>query len=249
MPTTAHHLNAHLVVFQPRADAALRLVCFPHAGGGASHYHDWARRLPPDVEALVVQLPGRESRLAEPPVIDRAALAEAVLEAADRPFALLGVSMGAWLAFDVARRLEALGRPPVRLIVSGSAAPPTEPVPRAYADDSVAWLGALGGIPDAVLQNPELLELVLPAVRADVAWAEAFHAAPDARIDAPVTVLVGDADPDCDTRAAERWRDRSSAATDVRVLTGGHFLVREAGEPVLRAVVDELSRTLEAGKD
>src|SRR5690606_21665412 len=107
--------------------AGRRLICLPYAGGSAAVYRPWSSHLTPDVELHCVQLPGRGWRLREAPLRDLRALAGQVAEAIaaldDLPFAIFGHSMGSWLGLEVVRRLEELGRPPVRFFASGRQAP------------------------------------------------------------------------------------------------------------------------------
>src|SRR5690606_16287675 len=119
-----------IIRFQSRPDARVRLFCLPHAGVGASAYRTWHTGLGPEVEVCAVQPPGRESRFREPPyrrLVDLAdAVADAIAPETDRPYALFGHSMGAWVAFEVARRLDGRRAGPACLIVSGRRSPQSE---------------------------------------------------------------------------------------------------------------------------
>ena len=169
-----------LVCPRPNPRAALRLLCFPYAGGGAQIFRTWPAALPPDVELLAVELPGRGTRFSErpfeqlPPLID--ALTDALGPALQAPFAIYGHSMGAVVGFSFARELRRRSlREPVHLFMSGRRAPQLpEPTPmhQLPAPQFLDRLRRLGGIPDALFQEPELMEVFLPILRADVAVAE-----------------------------------------------------------------------------
>ncbi|MFD0746120.1 thioesterase II family protein [Phytohabitans flavus] len=112
-----------------RPEAGCVLFCLPYSGGGASMFHDWRAAFPTEIEIAPVRLPGREDRIAEPIDLSPPAIAAAIAERVDRPYAVYGHSLGARLGFDVVRELRRLGaRPPERLYVA-AAVPPDEPVP------------------------------------------------------------------------------------------------------------------------
>src|SRR5215213_9001369 len=126
---TRSTVNEHWLAYvSPRPRASVRLFCFPYAGGGASVFRGWAEGLPEAVEVCPVQLPGRETRFLEPAYTRLPALVEALAESLtphlDRPFVFFGHSLGALVAFELARRLRRDGGPgPDRLFASGCGAP------------------------------------------------------------------------------------------------------------------------------
>jgi surfactin synthase thioesterase subunit len=209
----------------------LRLFCIPYAGAGAAVYRDWGRLLP-GFDVLAVQPPGRGWRLAEPARADlkvlAAEIAEAIEPLADAPFALFGHSMGAWLALLVARRLEERGRRPVALFASGRQAPALGSLhaPMAHLDDE-QFLEQVdlryGGIPGDIRHERELLELLLPALRADVAAIESYVHRSGPRLTCPVAVLGGDADPLVPVESLSGWAAETGGPFEVRTFGGGHF--------------------------
>jgi surfactin synthase thioesterase subunit len=242
----------------PEPDA-LRLICFPHAGGAASAYQPLSRRLRPHVEVRAVQYPGRQDRRRETPVADIGELAAVVagkLEAeaeaeagggagdAAAPFAFFGHSMGALVAYETARILEERGAlSPRRLFLSARGAPGPRRSPHDVLPDDDAILAAvrrLGGTGVALLDDPELVAMVLPALRADYAALAAYSWTPGEPLRTPVTVLCGDADPVVSVEEASGWRAFTRAETEVRVFPGGHFYVDQrlddVAEVVLRGV-------------
>jgi medium-chain acyl-[acyl-carrier-protein] hydrolase len=242
----------YVVVPLPKPAAPLRLVCFPYAGGGASGYVAWARSLADHpVELCALQLPGRENRLAETPLRDAAVLVEAVLEALrprlDRRFAFFGHSMGALIAYEVTRRLAASGGPlPERLFVS-SARPPhvAAPAEQLHELDDTAFVDALdrkyAGIPSAVRENRELLGLVLPALRADIALLETYAHRPGAAFTTPISAFGGSDDTLFGPALLERWRELTHADFAQAQFPGGHFYLHEARVAVLDAILRQLA--------
>src|SRR6185437_11668624 len=112
--TSASPADRWLPTVRPWSRAAVRLVCFPYAGGGASMYRDWAGAMGDSIEVWPIQLPGREARFCEPAFTRLAPLVEGLADAVgphlDRPFALFGHSLGALVAFELARLLHGEGR-------------------------------------------------------------------------------------------------------------------------------------------
>jgi surfactin synthase thioesterase subunit len=231
-------------------DASVRLVCFPHAGGAASAYFKLAQQLPPQIHVLSVQYPGREDRWAEPRAARLSSLAEAVAEELDRhpgPYALFGHSMGALVAYETARRIEAGGGgarlgelfvsahlPPSDLHGARTAVPLGEPELRRR-------LSLLGGTGHAVLSDPDLAELYLPILKADYAALNAYTWVPGDRLRTPLTVLAGAADPLVRPAQTYGWRDLTDGPFDQHVFPGGHFYLHEALPAVARLLSTRLT--------
>ena len=239
--------------FSPRTRARARLFCFGHAGGSAAVFRKWADLLPADVEMLAVQLPGRGGRLSEPVVDSIPALVERLLPALephlDRPYALFGHSMGAVLASEVARRLDdGTGAGPRHLFVSGrrpAHVASGESLLHALSDAQfvVEINRRYGGIPHEVAQHRDLLELLLPSLRADIKALETFAPAPGRRALAyPLTAFGGATDPLVPRDHLDAWRDVTAGAFRVRVFDGGHFYL----DAQARDLVADLGTTLVA---
>jgi pyochelin biosynthetic protein PchC len=230
--------------FVPRPGAALRLFCFPHGGGGASAYAHWAEWLPPGVEPVAVQYPGREDLTGEPVPADMDELANALTAAiaplTGRPYALFGHSMGATVAYEVAQRLRARGaRPPAHLVASAREAPHDEQggdVHRGDDEDLHAELVRLGATPSEVLRDPELRKMIFGYVRADYRIIETYRARPLPPLDCPVTVFLGDRDPDLTAAEAMGWRRATRARTELRLFSGDHFYLVPQRPAVLAAL-------------
>jgi medium-chain acyl-[acyl-carrier-protein] hydrolase len=232
-----------------KPQAALRLFCFPYAGGSAAIYRPWAASLPPAIELCAVQLPGRGERLDEPSYTDLRALVgdaeAALLPYLDKPFALFGHSMGAMIAFELARRLRDRGLNPVHLFLSARRAPQLEVeeeitynLPEPEFIDEVR---RLNGTPQEVLEHPELMQMVLPLLRADFEVVETYRYEPGAPLDCPVTVFGGLQDSDVPRPQLDAWREHTTAAFSVRMLPGDHFFLHKTQPLLTRVVVQELS--------
>ncbi|HEX6354502.1 thioesterase II family protein [Actinophytocola sp.] len=235
--------------FHPAPHAPARLVCLPHAGGSASFFFPVAKSLAPAAEVLAVQYPGRQDRRDEPVVDDIADLADQILDALrhldDRPLALFGHSMGAVIGYEVALRMTDAGMPaPTRLFASGRRAPSRDRAERVHqASDAelVSELRTLGGVDAAMLADPEVLEMILPAVRGDYRAVETYRHDPDRGLDCPITVLTGDNDPRVSLDEARAWAEHTTGPTDLQVLPGGHFFLVDQRDHVLEILRQELS--------
>lgn len=225
-----------------------RLVCCPHSGGWAESFLPWRDHLlglgdesgGAGIELLAVQYPGHGGRSAEPAAADVHTIADAVrAELAALPPARLlifGHSFGAMVAYETARRLESAGRPPAVLAVSGARAPddPAARLGDAALPDEQLWhrMARLGGIHPLVAAEPEMRDLVLPALRADIAAHERYVSGPPpAPVRTPIRCYVGTDDPFAPAAAGPGWTARTTGRTVVRVLRGGHFrLFDQPGE-------------------
>jgi pyochelin biosynthetic protein PchC len=211
-----------------RPDASDRLICFPHAGGSASFFKDWGRLLP-DTEVHAVCYPGRAARITEEPCADLRALSHEIADAlqalSDRPLALFGHSMGAPVALETARLLQARGVAVSHLFASGSRdgdCVPLDPrtVDEADPVDLIARLVALGGTDPSLAADRDFQELVLPYVLGDTRMFHSYVMEPAPVLRCPVTTIVGDADPDADQRP---WHRLTRAVFREHVVSGDHF--------------------------
>lgn len=245
--------------------ARLRLVCLPYAGGGAAAFYRWQPHVSRGIELVPIRLPGREDRFGESPYYDLRVLAQdaaiAIEEIDDRPFALLGHSMGAIAALEIALELRRRNmRGPELLIVSASAAPHrTELRPSICNLPDDLFLGEIvsryDGIPEAVRTHKELLKQMLPILRADVYMLEQYAPADEPPLDCDILAIAGSEDRWMSITDLQAWGKYTSGKFSARLFPGGHFfLFRDQEEssgavvpnPIgLQAVVDRLTKLIE----
>lgn len=233
-----------------RRTPRLRLYCFPHAGGGVASFVSWSQWLPDGVELRLVQYPGRERRLREPPLTRMAPLVSALADALaadgdDGPFAFFGYSLGGLVGFELGRELAMRSsRGPVHLFVAASPAPHLHDRPRPIhqlADDQFKEeLIRLQGTPREVLANDELMELVMPGLRADFEIVDRFEYVKRPPLACSVTAFGGTNDPEVSREQLEGWRQHTGRAFVLRMYPGGHFFFESARVAALRDLAADL---------
>ncbi len=231
------------------------MFCFPYAGGGASIYRGWASSLPADVEVCPVQLPGRESRLREPPFNSSApmvaALAEGLQPYLDMPFVFFGHSMGAVVAFELSRELRRRGRAlPLHLFVGGRSAPHLpareEPIHDLPEPEFLEKLRELNGTPEEVLQHEELMRLLIPILRADFAVNENYTYTEEEPFDFGISASGGLGDVEAPREDIEAWGRHTRGRFRLRMLPGDHFFIHGSRDLVLEAVSRDLAEVATA---
>jgi medium-chain acyl-[acyl-carrier-protein] hydrolase len=242
-------LNGWAVYPSRNPNARLRLFCFPYAGGGATIYSAWPRGLPPEVEVVAVQPPGREARIGEKAYGDLARLVEAmhpqILPHLDKPFAFYGHSNGGLMAFELARTLRRTGGPmPRHLFVGGRPAPQLdddeEKIHALPHDEFLAALRRFAGTPEEILQNAEIMELIEPLLRADFSLGETYAYTPEPPLDLPISAYGGVRDEEVDEDEVEAWREQTSREFHLRMFDGDHFFVNGNRAQVLQEISQEL---------
>jgi medium-chain acyl-[acyl-carrier-protein] hydrolase len=210
-----------------------------------------------------IGLPGRESRIGEAPYTDllqlSQRLADELAPKLDRPWVVLGHSMGAWLELELLRELRRRGAPMPRLaIVAASRAPQVgAPATSLHTLPEEQFVEAIAqqfdGIPPAVRGNDELLKLLLPALRADFQMLETYVYLEEPPLDVEIMALGGTEDPPVSTTDLAEWRRHTSGGFSARLFPGEHFFLfrgaagdkdAELVPPALRTIVDRLSRLI-----
>lgn len=250
MALTPTVVDSWLRRFHPAPGAAVRLFCLPHAGGSASYWFPLSAALSPRLDVVSVQYPGRQDRRTEPCVDDLHVLADRVAEvlaadgADDRPYALFGHSLGAALGFEVALRLQEAGRPPLALFASGRRAPSThrdEDVHRRGDAALLTELRGLNGTDPQALRDPDLLRMILPAVRADYRAIETYRPRSQTRLTCPIEALTGDDDPKASVPEVAAWREHTTGGFGLHTYSGGHFYLVEHARAVIDLIGDRLA--------
>jgi len=228
-----------------------RLFCFPYGGGGVSAYRTWPDGLPPEVEVCPIQLPGREDRLREPlythisPLVHN--LAEVLEGFSEVPYAFFGHSVGALVAFELAKLLRRENRNgPACLFVSARRAPQiSEPGPTIHnlpEDEFKNELRRFDGTPEAVLKHPELMEIFLPILRADFALLETYEYTSENRLDCPITAFGGLQDAKTTQEELAAWSKQTKGKFRLQQFPGGHFFLHDAQPQLFQTIAQDLKR-------
>ncbi|WP_224248794.1 thioesterase II family protein [Hyalangium gracile] len=247
-PTSAA-TKAWFPYWKPQPGARLRLFCFPFAGGSASVLHRWAS-LGPSVEVIAVQYPGRETRFHEPPFRRVSALVDTLgpvmLPLLDRPFAFFGYSLGTVISLMLSYWLRRSGAPSPRGVMMAAGLPPKLWRPRnTYTLSDEGLIGELrryGAAPPQVLANRELMELLLPMVRADFEMLDTFVHPEEAPLSVPMAVWGGTEDRQPTPESLQTWRDYTTQDFSLQIIPGGHFFIHSAADVLREAVERTLSR-------
>lgn len=230
-------------------DSRVNVFCLPFAGGGASFYRAW---LPftPRIALCPLQPPGREERFVEKPFdsmepLVRAAT-DAILPHLTHPFALFGHSLGAMISFEIVNALRERGAPlPVHLFVSGAPAPHlASMIPSIYdlpEEQFVEAVKRYGGIPDEVLNSRELLELLIPRLRADLRISGTYTYVERPPLTMPITAFAGLDDDIVTPALVDPWREHTTAAFQRELYPGGHFFIAEHARDIVLKVARALT--------
>jgi len=227
----------------------LKMFCFPYAGGTSLIFKKWADFLPPSVQIIAVELPGRGARLREPPFVSLPSLIDELEDVTrpllDKPFVFFGHSMGAIIAFELARSLgRKYGHEPRALFVAGRRAPQvpnSDPITYNLPhDEFVEELIKLDGTPEEVLENTELMDLMIPLLRADFQLVQTYEYLADAPLRCPITVYGGLHDFETPRDDLLPWKELTSSRFVSRMLPGDHFFIRSSQAQLLRLLAREL---------
>ncbi len=231
--------------------AQLRLFCFHYAGGSAQVFHCWPGRLPPNVEMGTIQLPGRGHRLGEPHIRKLLPLshivAQELLPYLDKPFVFFGHSLGALLCFETARSLRRENqRQPIHLFVSATEAPHRRGMEELLSGLPkgvlIEKLYEFNGTPAEVLQNDELLDFMLPTIRADFELCETYEYHPEPPLECPMTIYGGLNDREVEAESLAAWSEMTVGACKIRMFPGDHFYINNSRSIFLPTFAGDLLR-------
>ncbi len=237
----------------PNPRARLRFFCLPYAGGGAAAFRTWSNDLPAEIEVCPIQLPGRENRFQEPrftallPLVQE--LGAVMRPYLDMPCAFFGHSMGALIAFELGRYLrEQLGSLPLHLFVSAHGAPqlpnPTTAIYDLPDAEFIERLRSLNGTPGEVLAHAELMQILLPLLRADFSIVGTYMYSSELPLACPITAFGGLQDESVTQDELTAWREQTSGSFALHMFTGEHFFLQSSHPAVLRVLSQELGRIL-----
>jgi medium-chain acyl-[acyl-carrier-protein] hydrolase len=247
--THASVLDSWIIRRKPSPQARLRLFCFPYAGGGVSIFRAWSDTLPADVEVCPLQFPGRGTRLMEPPFTQLSPLVQAIAEALfpllDKPFAFFGHSLGALVSFELARRLRRrYAVQPVRLFISADRAPQIpnrDPAIHSLPEgEFLTELRRLKGTPTELLEDEEVMQIMLPVLRADFAVYETYRYSTEPPLNCPISAFGGLQDHRVNRGDLEAWRDHTGVSFSLTMFPGDHFYLNTTQPALLQALSQEL---------
>lgn len=230
----------------------LRLFCFPYAGAGASVFQKWATDIVDGVDVVAIQLPGRESRLKEPLVRDLSVivgeLRQAMQPLLDVPTVFFGHSIGAIIAFELARELRRTGLSAnlQALFVSGGSSPHKRAKQQAIHDlpreEFLAALRGMNGTSEAVFAHPELLDILIPILRNDFFISETYRYVEAPPLDIPIVAFGGEADKEVTSEQLIGWKDQTTVRPYCcTMFAGDHFFINSNRQSLLAALNDRLS--------
>jgi len=241
--------NSYITLTLPNPQASARLFCFPYAGTSSIIFRKWAGNLPENIEICPVELPGRGTQIKSPLFTTIEALVSAIapilLPYLDKPFAFFGHSMGGLLSFELARYLrEQYGKIPFGLFVSASRAPqipsPKPPIHLLPDTEFKQELHRLNGTPASVLQNNELMQILIPILRADFAVLETYVYTQEPPLECPIVAFGGLEDQEVTVEELERWRSQTQSSFKLQMFSGDHFFIHSAQSLLLENLSQHL---------
>lgn len=242
-------MPSHIIRHQVRENAKFRLFCFAYAGGSAAVYRQWPLDIPPDIEVCAVEIPGR-IQLRTPLANNMTELVDAIMpdiEAMlDKPFAFFAHSFGSIIAYEVTKRLQKENKPiPVHLFVSARRAPflPLLDKPTYHLPDNefiVAMQHQYNAIPEAVLNEKELLKMLLPILKADIKINETYVGELEPLLSIPLTVFYGTQDRTVSLENLEKWCQTTKGECELIPFEAGHFFIDSERKPLIEKILKTL---------
>ncbi|WP_444997358.1 thioesterase II family protein [Aliikangiella sp. IMCC44359] len=245
--------SSWLVKFNSNPNAKLRLICFPYAGGSAAIYRNWAKHIEM-AEVLCVQPPGRGERIGEPVIGSIEKVVEQLVDVLknldDKPFIFFGHSNGALISFEVAREMRRQSlRLPEHMILSAKRAPQLIKNQKiSYnlpEEEFIEKVRNMKGTPEEVLNNKEIMQILLPLLRADFQISETYKFKDEEPLNIPFTLLGGVHDENIPEADVGAWEDNSAKDSIFIKINGGHFFIHSHETQVIAHVKDVLKRSNE----
>jgi medium-chain acyl-[acyl-carrier-protein] hydrolase len=237
MTMTQLYNNKWLRVFKPNPHAKLRLFCLPFAGGGCQFFRDWHENLPISIEVCGIQLPGREKRIQEKPMTRHTEFIDQIIEAVrdriGKPYAIFGHSMGALLGYEVVRAIRSAGiSQPCLLVSSGRRAPHLPqvlPLIHALPDEQfIEEVKGFNGTPKEVIESKELLELIMPILRADFTLCETYTYDSEPPLPCSIKAYGGLQDHTVSREELDAWQQHTARTFTMRMFPGDHFYIQSS---------------------
>ena len=235
-------LQSWLIPITPARRSGVRMICFPYAGAGAIIYRSWAALLDPGIECFAIQPPGRGSRFREDllsSVSEYARLASLAIRSlpADRPLILFGHSLGALAAYETAVQLKRADCQLDSLVLSGRQDPDSpckrEPISHLQNDVFIEQMASYNGTPAEVLANPDLLELLLPMIKADFSMSEQYRGRSETKLGCRVFALGSRNDDWLDADSLDQWAKVTSGEFQTQWFEGDHFYLNHHTEELV----------------
>jgi medium-chain acyl-[acyl-carrier-protein] hydrolase len=241
--------NQWLKVFKPIPNARLRLFCLPFAGGGAQFFCDWHEYLPRSIELCAIQLPGRENRILEKPIMTLADLVDAIIKGVKewigKPYAIFGHSMGALLGYELTQAIRIAGLPqPYHLLISGRSAPylpqVLPPIHNLPDDQFIKEIKDLNGTPNEVMGSQELLKMIMPVLRTDFKLCETYTYNNGPPLACSITAYGGLQDHTVSRDEVDAWRQLTIGSFTIRMFPGDHFYIQTSRSLFFRFLTHDL---------
>jgi surfactin synthase thioesterase subunit len=242
-------VNSYITYPLTKSNARLRLFCFPYAGGSARVFQKWPGLFPGTIEVCPIQYPGRGNRLRDQPfkriTLLAADIAEALLPLFDTPYVLFGYSMGATVAFELVRHLRRANKIlPAHLVVAACSSPhfprQDSKVYELPEPEFIEELRRLNGTPDEVLGHPELMQLMLPMLRADFEAVQTYNYVAEPPLTCPLTVYGGMEDESVSRETLEGWRQHTTGPFSLQMIEGDHFFLHTSESALTRSLISKL---------
>jgi len=231
----------------------VRLFCFPYAGAGASIFRTWADLLPKEIEVCPVQFPGRENRFLEEPFTNLNNLIDELINHLipffDKPFVFYGHSLGSLVAFTLANKLKEENLAlPILLFLSGKDSPQAvkknKNLYKLPQGELLEELGRLNGTPNEILNNIEMMELLLPLIRADFSMHDTYVYKPSSPLSIPISVFGGIDDHDTSYENLLKWKELTNKEFSIRMLPGDHFFLESEREKLIEHISKDILKEI-----